>query len=83
MVQIGCLKRKTYWSTIKDIKESEQKTQNNKYLPTPLHEQDATLGQFLKQSLTDLNSELSFTKTSCHTKVTEIFIGNGKTNESR
>ena len=30
------------------------------YLPTPLHKQDVTQGQFLKKSLTGLNSEFSF-----------------------
>ena len=45
--------------------------QNLTHLPTPLHEQDATQVQFCKQSLTGLNSEFSFSKASCHSKVKE------------
>ena len=41
------------------------------YLPTSLHEQHATQSQCFKQSLTGLNSEFSFSKTGCYTKVKE------------
>ena len=41
------------------------------YLPTPPLGQDMTQGQFFKQSLTGLNSEFSFSKTSCLTKAEE------------
>ena len=39
------------------------------YLPTPPLGQDMTQGQFFKRSLTDLNSEFSFSETSCLTKL--------------
>ena len=39
--------------------------------PTPPLEQDMTQGQFFKRSLTGLNSEFSFSKTSCLTKAEE------------
>ena len=39
--------------------------------PTPPQEQDATKGQFIKRSLTGLNSEFSFFQTGCQTKVKE------------
>ena len=39
--------------------------------PTPPLGQDMTQGQFFKQSLTGLNSEFSFSKTSCLTKAEE------------
>ena len=39
--------------------------------PTPLLGQDMTQGQFLKRSLAGLNSEFSFSKTSCLTKAEE------------
>ena len=38
------------------------------YLPSPLFGQDITQGQFFKQTLTGLNSEFSFSWTSCLTK---------------
>ena len=38
------------------------------YLPTPPLGQDMTQGQFFKRSLTGLNSEFSFSWTSCLTK---------------
>ena len=38
------------------------------YLPTPLLGQNMTQGQFFKQSLTGLNSEFSFSLTSCLNK---------------
>ena len=41
------------------------------YLPTPPLGQDMTQGQFFKWSLTGLNSEFSFSKTSCLTKAEE------------
>ena len=41
------------------------------YLPTPPLGQDMTQGQFFKRSLTRLNSEFSFSKTSCLTKAEE------------
>ena len=41
------------------------------YLPTPPLGQDMTQGQFFKRSLTDLNSELFFSQTSCLTKAEE------------
>ena len=41
------------------------------YLPTPLHEQEVTQGQFVKGSFTGLKSEFSFSKTGCHTKAKE------------
>ena len=41
------------------------------YLPTPLLGQDMTQGQFFKRSLTGLNSEFSFSLTSCLTKAEE------------
>ena len=41
------------------------------YLPTPLLGQDMTQGQFLKRSLTGLNLEFSFSKSSCLTKAEE------------
>ena len=39
--------------------------------PTPLLGQDMTQGQFFKRSLTGLNSEFSFSLTSCLTKAEE------------
>ena len=39
--------------------------------PTPLLGQDMTQGEFFKRSLTDLNSEFSFSYTSCLTKAVE------------
>ena len=39
--------------------------------PTPPLGQDMTQGQFFKRSLTGLNSEFSFSKTSCLTKAEE------------
>ena len=39
--------------------------------PTPPVGQDMTQGQFFKRSLTGLNSEFSFSKTSCLTKAEE------------
>ena len=39
------------------------------YLPTPAHDQDTTLYQFINRSLTGLNSEISFFLTGCHFKV--------------
>ena len=39
--------------------------------PTPPLRQDMTQGQFFKQGLTGLNSEFSFSKTSCLTKAEE------------
>ena len=39
--------------------------------PTPPLGQDMTQGQFFKRSLTSLNSEFSFSKTSCLTKPEE------------
>ena len=44
---------------------------HNPYLPTPTLGQDMTQGQFFKESLTGLNSEFSFSKTSCLTKAEE------------
>ena len=41
------------------------------YLPTPPLGQDMTQGQFFKWSLIGLNSEFSFSKTSCLTKAEE------------
>ena len=41
------------------------------YLPTPPLGQDMTQGQFFKRSLTGLNSEFSFSYTSCLTKAEE------------
>ena len=41
------------------------------YLPTPPLGQDMTQGQFFKRSLTGLNSEFSFSWTSCLTKAEE------------
>ena len=41
------------------------------YLPTPPIGQDMTQGQFFKRSLTGLNSEFSFSYTSCLTKAEE------------
>ena len=41
------------------------------YLPTPPLGQEMTQGQFLKRSLTGLNSEFSFSLTSCLTKAEE------------
>ena len=41
------------------------------YLPTPLLGQDMTQGQFFKWSSTGLNSEFSFSYTSCLTKAEE------------
>ena len=55
------------------------------YLPTPPLGQDMTQGQFFKRSLTGLNSEFSFSKTSCLTKAEEpsllyyLPIAGGKT----
>ena len=40
-------------------------------LPTPKLGQDMTQGLFFKQSLTGLNSEFSFSQTSCLTKAEE------------
>ena len=39
--------------------------------PTPPLGQDMTQGQFFKRSLTGLNSEFSFSETSCLTKAEE------------
>ena len=41
------------------------------YLPTPPLEQDMTQGQFFKRSLASLNSEFSFSLTSCLIKAEE------------
>ena len=41
------------------------------YLPTPPLGQDMTQGQFFKRSLTGLNSEFSFSYTTCLTKAEE------------
>ena len=41
------------------------------HLPNPPHEQDATQGQFLRWSLTGLNSRFSFSQSSYHSKVKE------------
>ena len=41
------------------------------YLPTPPLGQDMTQGQFFERSLTGLNSEFSFSETSCLTKAEE------------
>ena len=41
------------------------------YLPTPPLGQDMTQGQFFKRSLTGLNSEFSFSSTSCLAKAEE------------
>ena len=44
---------------------------SNPYLPNPPLGQDMTQGQFFKRSLTGLNSEFSFSYTSCLTKAEE------------
>ena len=44
------------------------------YLPTPPLGQDMTQGQFFKRSLTGLNSEFSFSYTSCLTKAEELSL---------
>ena len=44
------------------------------YLPTPSLWQDMTQGQFCKRSLTGLNSEFSFSKTSRLTKAEELSL---------
>ena len=44
---------------------------NNPIYPTPPLGQDMTQGQFFKQSSTGLNSEFSFSETSCLTKAGE------------
>ena len=46
------------------------------YLPTPPLGQDMTQGQFFKWSLTGLNSEFSFSWTSCLTKAEEPSLSN-------
>ena len=46
-------------------------TQHYHIYPTPPLGQDMTQGQFFKRSLTGLNSEFSFSKTSCLTKAEE------------
>ena len=43
-------------------------------LPTPPLGQDMTQGQFFKRSLSGLNSEFSFFKTSCLTKAKELSL---------
>ena len=50
--------------------ESESRSM---YLSIPLHEPDATQGQFLS-SLTGSNSEFSFSYTGCLTKVKELCL---------
>ena len=42
--------------------------------PTPPLGQDMTQGQFLKRGLTGLNSEFSFSSTSCLTKAEELSL---------
>ena len=44
--------------------------------PTPPFGQDRTQGQFFKRGLTGLNSEFSFSKTSCLTKAEEPSLSN-------
>ena len=46
-------------------------TKRDPIYPTPPLGQDMTQGQFFKRSLTGLNSESSFSKTSCLTKAEE------------
>ena len=42
-----------------------------KWLLTPSYEKDVTQDEFFERSWTDLNSEFSFYKITCHTKVKE------------
>ena len=48
--------------------------QRHPYLPTPPLGQDMTQGQFFKWNLTGLNSEFSFSETSCLTKAEELSL---------
>ena len=66
-------KEKINWGWKKDIKNLVAGwILRDAYLPTPPLRQDMTQGQFFfKQSLTGLNSEFSFSKTSCLSKAEE------------
>ena len=50
------------------------------YLPTPPHGQDMTQSSFLKRSLTGLNSEFSFSKTSCLIQSVLLFTNSWREN---